>query len=95
MPRVLNKKHDLIPLGDSVFIGRPSPWGNPFVIGRDGTREEVVAKFAYYLASNPDLLERVRLELKGKDLVCFCSPELCHGDILLHFANFSGHIKDD
>ena len=29
-----------------VYVGRPSPWGNPFVIGRDGTREEVVAKYA-------------------------------------------------
>ena len=26
-------------------------------------------------------------ELKGKDLVCWCSPEPCHGDVLLKYAN--------
>jgi hypothetical protein len=44
MPRVLNKKLDRIPPG-AVYIGWPGKWGNPFVIGRDGTREEVVAKY--------------------------------------------------
>jgi hypothetical protein len=88
MPKVLNKKHDLIPLGNSVYIGRPSPWGNPFVIGQDGTREEVIEKFRVYLLSRPDLMEQVKTELRGKDLVCFCAPEPCHGDILLYFANF-------
>lgn len=87
MPKVLNKKHDLIPLGNSVYIGRPSPWGNPFVIGPDGTREEVIWKFQEYLLNNRELLARVRQELKGKDLVCFCAPEACHGDVLLYFAN--------
>ncbi len=27
-----------------VKIGRPTKWGNPFVIGRDGAREDVIAK---------------------------------------------------
>jgi len=27
-----------------VYIGRPSKWGNPFVIGRDGSRADVIAK---------------------------------------------------
>lgn len=87
MPRVLNKKTDTIPLGNSVYIGRPSVYGNPYVIGRDGTREEVVNKYAFYLVNNPELFAMVLSELKGKDLVCFCAPELCHGHVLLHYAN--------
>ena len=87
MPKVLNKKHDLIPLGNSTYIGRPSPFGNPFVIGKDGTREEVIAKFREHLVSTPELMQRVRRELRGKDLVCFCAPEACHGDVLLYYAN--------
>lgn len=87
MPRVLNKKHDSLLPGPSVYIGRPSPWGNPFVIGPDGDREEVIAKFHAYLIDTPELLDRVRVELRGKDLVCFCAPEACHGDVLLYYAN--------
>jgi len=43
MPKVLNKYKDGVPAG-AVYIGRPSKWGNPFVIGKDGDREEVIAK---------------------------------------------------
>ena len=84
MPKVYNKKYS-IPK-DSVYIGRPSKWGNPFVIGKDGDRETVVSKFAEYILSNGCLMKQLH-ELKGKDLVCYCAPELCHGDILLILAN--------
>ena len=39
--RVLNKKHLRGPAGNAVYVGRPSIWGNPFVIGKDGSRAEV------------------------------------------------------
>ena len=29
----------------NIYIGRPSKWGNPFIIGRDGTRKEVIDKY--------------------------------------------------
>lgn len=70
-----------------VYIGRPGPWGNPFVIGSDGTREEVVEKYAEWLMSQPELVARVRRELKGKVLGCWCYPELCHGNILVEITN--------
>lgn len=60
--------------------------GNPFVIGKDGTREEVIQKFEKYLLSNSELMQKLP-ELKGKTLGCFCSPYPCHGDILLNLAN--------
>ena len=86
MPRVLNKYHGDI-TEQSVYIGRPSPWGNPFVIGKDGTREQVVEKFAEWILNKPELVLRAKEELRGKDLVCYCAPKMCHGDILLLIAN--------
>ena len=70
-----------------IYIGRPSKWGNPFVIGRDGTREQVIEQFRAYLLSNPTLLEAARIELAGKVLACWCAPLLCHGDVLVEIAN--------
>jgi len=75
-----------------VYIGRPKPgktsegWGNPFRIGKDGTREEVINKYREWLQSQPELLARIP-ELRGKRLGCWCKPEACHGDILAELAN--------
>jgi len=65
-----------------VYIGRGSKWGNPFVIGKDGDRAEVIAKYEYYLLQNDRLLNDLH-ELEGKRLGCYCSPKACHGDVLL------------
>jgi hypothetical protein len=73
-------KHD-------VYIGRPSKWGNPYEIGRDGNREEVIAKYEKWLMTQPELLKDIKRDLKGKVLGCWCSPNACHGDILARIAN--------
>jgi Domain of unknown function (DUF4326) len=85
MPKVLNKKVTGVPDG-AVYIGRPGKWGNPFVIGSHGTRAEVVAKYRAYLLGNRALMAALP-ELTGKDLVCWCAPDACHGDVLLELAN--------
>lgn len=64
-----------------TYIGRPSKWGNPFVIGKDGTREEVIQKYREWLMKQEDLLAALP-ELKGRRLGCWCAPESCHGDVL-------------
>lgn len=69
-----------------VYIGRPSKWGNPFEIGRDGTREEVITKYHRWLLSQPGLVNDV-YDLRGKRLGCWCAPLPCHGDILAGMAN--------
>lgn len=69
-----------------VFIGRPSKWGNPFVIGRDGTRARVIERYREWLAGQPELLAALP-ELRGKVLGCFCAPLACHGDVLAALAN--------
>lgn len=85
MPRVLNKRTDPISSG-AVFIGRPSKWGNPYKMSKTATRENVVKAYEVYLLSNAELMNSLH-ELRGRDLVCFCAPEPCHGDVLLKYAN--------
>jgi hypothetical protein len=69
-----------------VYIGRPSKWGNPFEIGKDGTREEVILKYKEWYAQNTELQKDIG-ELHGKILGCWCKPKACHGDFLCEIAN--------
>jgi hypothetical protein len=46
------------------MIDRRTQWGNPYLIGRDGTREEVIAKFEADLPNHPGLVEEARQKLK-------------------------------
>ena len=69
-----------------VYIGRPSKWGNPFVIGRDGTRDDVIARYEAWLLEQPELVAALP-ELAGKTLGCWCAPRACHGDVLARLAN--------
>lgn len=83
-PRVLSRRW-----GDSnhaVYIGRGSIWGNQFIIGRHGDRAAVVKRHEEWLRGQHHLL-RALPALRGQDLVCFCSPFACHGDLLLKLAN--------
>jgi len=72
-----------------VYIGRPSKWGNPFSIGKHGTREEVIELYRRYVLAKREMLLAIRAELKGKILGCWCAPLACHGDVLLWIANCS------
>ena len=78
---VVNKyKHEY-----DVYIGRGSKWGNPFVIGKDGSREEVIEKYDVWLSSNVELLMLLLVELEGMRLGCYCKPAACHGDVLVEY----------
>jgi len=70
-----------------IYIGRPSKWGNPFNIGEDGTRDEVIEKYKKWILARPDWVSQCKLELKGKVLGCWCAPQNCHGDVLAEIAN--------
>ncbi len=67
-----------------IYIGRGSPFGNPFVIGKDGTREEVIEKYRSYFKGKLEdpTFRTMVLRLRGKRLGCFCKPKACHGDII-------------
>lgn len=87
-PRVYNRKTEKPPKG-AIYIGRPTIWGNPYVIGRDGTREQVVDWHRKKVLADKTFQQLIREKLKGKNLVCFCdtTKELCHGLIYLEIAN--------
>lgn len=73
-----------------VYIGRPSIYGNPFQIGKDGNRQDVVNKFRNYFYTKIEFDENFKkqvLTLRGKRLGCFCKPNECHGDIICEYLN--------
>lgn len=86
MPKVHNKYKNTAP-PDAVYVGRGSPFGNPFMMGVDGGRNEVCDKFEAKVEADEILKQRIKTELKGKDLICFCAPKRCHGDYLIRIAN--------
>lgn len=71
---------------DEIYIGRPSKWGNPFVIGRHGNRAEVIDRYRTYLSLRPELMDSLG-ELRGRQLACHCAPKPCHGDVLAELAD--------
>ncbi|MCK9568805.1 DNA polymerase [Candidatus Pacearchaeota archaeon] len=64
-----------------VRIDRTTKWGNPFHIGVDGSRSEVIDKYRRWITGNKKLMACLP-ELEGKRLGCFCKPQECHGDVL-------------
>lgn len=83
---VLNRRLVGVPAG-SVYVGRPTLYGNPFYPGIDGSLQDVLNKYEKYVMSNPKLVSHIKSHLKGKDLVCWCAPNPCHADILHKIAN--------
>jgi hypothetical protein len=71
-------------------VARPSRWGNPFVIGRDGSQAECVASFRHWVRgpAQVDYRAAARQELAGYNLACWCALGTpCHADVLLSLAN--------
>jgi hypothetical protein len=73
-----------------VYIGRPSIFGNPFTIGKDGNRKEVIEKFKIYfhdrIWQDLEFTKKV-YKLKNKILGCWCAPQECHGDIIKEYLD--------
>ncbi len=69
--------------GLSVRVDRGSIYGNPFMLGKDGNRDDVCDSYAnHYLPHKPSILSTLP-ELKGKVLICHCYPERCHAESLI------------
>lgn len=71
---------------DVVYVGRPTKWANPFVVGIDGDREHCLHMYKQYTLTT--LVYRFGLEyfepLRGKTLACWCrEDQACHADALL------------
>lgn len=88
---------------NTVYVGRPTKWGNPFRVGRDGTVAECVhlyralAQGLICISAHTTVAAQERAhaamaaaacELRGKNLACFCPlTRPCHADVLLEIAN--------
>ena len=88
---------------NTVYVGRGSAWGNPYLVGKDGTAEECIRKYIDFilpykkhgptstmahLMHSECMLEVMSIELRGKNLACWCSLDSpCHADWLLKEAN--------
>lgn len=86
--QVVNVRCD--PFGDGngtdVYVGRPSIWGNPYIIGKHGSRAEVIAWYRDYVRSNSFLMSQLP-SLMGKRLGCHCAPMPCHADALVELID--------
>lgn len=72
--------------GLAVRVDRGTRYGNPFILGEDGDRDEVCDAYRkHYLPHKPSIEERAH-ELVGKVLVCHCYPERCHAEHLVNLA---------
>ena len=82
----------------TVLIDRRTKWGNPFKLGVDGDREQVIARY------RADLWRRIRAgqvsleelaELDGCWLACWCEPLPCHGDVLARAAAWASRALSE
>ena len=88
---------------NTVKVDRTTKWGNPFIIGKHGTRKECVDQYALLVTSHPHFSGKVPIDrqratldyvqqnlhlLRGHNLACWCPlNEPCHADVLLQLAN--------
>ena len=77
------------------YVGRPSPLGNPFEINAKigNTRDVVINKYRQWLKekiakrdsvvlSALETLRKRAIEQRTLILVCWCSPDKCHADVI-------------
>ena len=93
---VKDTKNEYIGRAGIVFIDgerypkRSSPFHNPFKIGKDGDRDEIIDKYRSYIIDNigkNEILMKQLINMKGKRLGCWCYPDACHGDVLLELID--------
>lgn len=93
-----------------MYVGRPSRWGNPYLVCQAGPGQWVVRVADEVLSSHPSraaaadaavclyrqhagpaAAARARTHLGGRDLACWCLPELaCHAAVLLELVQGVG-----
>ena len=82
----------------NIYIGRDmsrfvagavgSKWQNLFRVGKQASREKCCGEYEKYILTdntiqaNGKTLFQSLEELKGKNIGCWCHPEMCHGHVL-------------
>lgn len=74
---------------NAVYCGRPSIFGNPFYMKDESMRNIVCDKYKAWIYEDKQawLRERMKQELKDKNLICWCSPKRCHCETILEIVN--------
>lgn len=92
MTVVVNVRHEKA----DVYCGRPSIYGNPYFVGKDGTRMDVIFLYIDYffnrLQHDPHFKKKIH-ELKDKKIGCWCHPEPCHLHVIAEYLNNYGPTK--
>ncbi|WP_329167564.1 DUF4326 domain-containing protein [Streptomyces sp. NBC_01717] len=94
----LKGRRDDPEIGDVIYVGRPMYRGgwhlaghllaNPYVVGKDGTAEQVVDKYRKWLDAHQPLVARELPKLKGQRLGCWCPEgDPCHARVLAELAD--------
>ena len=70
---------------ETVYIGRGSVFGNPFVLSNTCSREQSIAEYANYVSEEAQLSVLRAIYALPKDAVlgCYCKPLACHGDVII------------
>jgi len=90
-------------LHHQIYIGRGSVLGNPFRIGKNGSRDEVIAKYRLALwadfkanGSKSRYIRRILVSSAlghNLALVCHCRPKACHGQVILDALDWLGRFR--
>lgn len=71
---------------NTVYVGRPTCYGNPFVVGDKGMTAEDCVNLYEVIAKKYS--STIKKDLQGKNLACWCQLDKpCHADVLLEIAN--------
>lgn len=74
--------------GNTVYVGRPGKWGNPYGKNTGHTVQESIQLFRDYLNNNPELVAEATETFTGHDLACWCPPnQPFHADVWLEKLN--------
>jgi hypothetical protein len=83
-----NKRHG----ARGIYVGRPSPLGNPFVLRSETDRAAVIQAYARWLveqlrdpgsAASREIARLAQLaRTQDLCLVCWCAPKACHAAVI-------------
>lgn len=81
----------------AVYVGRGTPFGNPWRVSDDLSAADAVANFREWICSAVSTPEHAAQHakaraaipnLRGRNLLCWCRLDApCHADVLLELAN--------
>jgi Domain of unknown function (DUF4326) len=86
MPNIFNKRSDKPP-ASAILVDRTTRWGNPFKMENEAERDAVCNMFENYAIARANDDSTWLISLRGKDLICWCSPKRCHAETLRRLAN--------